>query len=129
MPATTLRFWDAHGLLTPDRLDNGHRRYRPAHLARVEMIRMCQTLGCTIEEVKLILDPPEPAARIAYAQRRLPDTMCSTRSTPISGPSTFRNRLSSVSQNPWQAVAAAQIGQWFSMKRKLNSFSRLTSAM
>ncbi len=54
--------------------------------------------------------------------------MCSARSTVTPGPNAERNRSSSVAQNPWHAVAAAQIGQWFSMKRKPLP-SRLTSAI
>jgi hypothetical protein len=39
------------------------------------------------------------------------------RSTAVPGPSTLRNKSSSERQKPWQAVAAAQIGQWFSSSR------------
>jgi hypothetical protein len=42
--------------------------------------------------------------------------MCSERSTAALDPSTARNRSSSVAQKPWQAAAAAQIGQWFSIR-------------
>lgn len=73
VPATTLRFWDGEDLVTPDRLDNGHRRYTPDHIARVEMVRMCQVLGAGTAEIRLILDPPDPAARVQYARERLPD--------------------------------------------------------
>lgn len=72
VPASTLRYWDDIGLLTADRLDNGHRRYSPEHLPRLEMLRMCQALGCTTEEIRLILDAEDPAERAAYAERTLP---------------------------------------------------------
>ncbi|MBK6872264.1 MAG: MerR family transcriptional regulator [Kineosporiaceae bacterium] len=72
VPASTLRYWDDIGLLPAGRLDNGHRRYGPDHQARLEMVRMCQALGCSTEEVQLILDAPNPAVRAAYAERTLP---------------------------------------------------------
>jgi DNA-binding transcriptional MerR regulator len=75
VPATTLRYWDDEGLLTAHRLDNGHRRYGPRHLPRLEMVRMCQALGCTMDEVRLILDAPDPLARADYARRTLPQVL------------------------------------------------------
>jgi MerR family gold-responsive transcriptional activator of gol and ges genes len=72
VPATTLRWWDDDGLLPADRLDNSHRRYTPEHLPRLEMIRMCQALGATTEEVRLVLDASDPEQRSAYALRTLP---------------------------------------------------------
>lgn len=72
VPATTLRYWDDIGLLTATRIDNGHRRYGPAHLPRLEMLRMCQALGCTTEEIRLVLDAEDPAQRAEYARRTLP---------------------------------------------------------
>jgi DNA-binding transcriptional MerR regulator len=72
VPATTLRYWDDIGLLPAGRLDNGHRRYGPDQLPRIDMLRMCQALGCTTEEIRLVLDSPDPKARADYARRTLP---------------------------------------------------------
>lgn len=69
---TTLRYWDDEGLLPAERLDNGHRRYGAAHVPRLDMLRMCQALGCTMQEIRLILDATDPGARVAYAERTLP---------------------------------------------------------
>ncbi|HET9517340.1 MAG TPA: MerR family transcriptional regulator [Actinoplanes sp.] len=75
VPATTLRYWDDEGLLSADRLVNGHRRYTQAHVARVQMIQMCQALGCTADEIRLILDTPDPDARARYAAAKLPEVI------------------------------------------------------
>ncbi|MBV1856498.1 helix-turn-helix domain-containing protein [Catellatospora tritici] len=75
VPATTLRYWDAEGLLVPGRLVNGHRRYQPADLDRAEMIRMCQALGASVEEIMLILDAPDPGQRARYAAGKLPEVI------------------------------------------------------
>ncbi|MBL8931495.1 MAG: MerR family transcriptional regulator [Kineosporiaceae bacterium] len=72
VPATTLRYWDDIGLLPAHRLDNGHRRYGPGDLPRLELLRMCQELGATTEEIRLVLDAQDPAERAAYARRTLP---------------------------------------------------------
>ncbi|BCJ73795.1 Cu(I)-responsive transcriptional regulator [Catellatospora sp. IY07-71] len=75
VPATTLRYWDDEGLLVADRLVNGHRRYTYGHTARLQMIQMCQALGCTADEIRLILDTPDPAARARYAAEKLPEVL------------------------------------------------------
>lgn len=75
VPATTLRYWDDEGLLAAHRLDNGHRRYGPEHLPRLEMLRMCQRLGCTMDEIRLVLDAADPLERAEFARRRLPDVL------------------------------------------------------
>jgi len=75
IPGSTLRYWDDQGLLPADRLANGHRRYGPDHLHRAEMVRMCQTLGCTMDEIRLILDAPDPRRRAEYAERKLPEVL------------------------------------------------------
>src|SRR6202790_792441 len=50
------------------------------------------------------------------------------RSTLTSLPSTARKISSSERQRPWQAAAAAQIGQWFSTNRKLSQPASATLA-
>lgn len=75
VPASTLRFWDDQGLLPADRLDNGHRRYGEEHLHRAEMIQMCQVLGCTIDEMRLILNGGDQRLRAEYAEQKLPEVI------------------------------------------------------
>src|SRR6266568_1563523 len=55
------------------------------------------------------------------AQRRAPAMMCSSCLTVTPGPNTLRKSSSSAAQKPWHSVAAAQIGQWFSMNKRLPS--------
>lgn len=75
VPSSTLRYWDDEGLVPAHRLDNGHRRYGPADLSRLEMVRMCQGLGCTMDEVRLVLDAPDPAGRARFAAGKLPEVL------------------------------------------------------
>lgn len=75
VPSSTLRYWDDEALLPAQRLDNGHRRYGPSDLPRVEMVRMCQALGCTMDEVRLVLDASDPEQRAAFARSKLPEVL------------------------------------------------------
>ncbi len=75
VPASTLRYWDDQGLVRADRMSTGHRRYGPDHRARVEMVKMCQALGATIDDMRLILDASDPNQRAEYATRTLPVVM------------------------------------------------------
>src|SRR5690242_20496458 len=54
--ADTLRHYERMGVLqTPDRLENGYRRYPPESLARVRMVRRALALGFTLEELARIV--------------------------------------------------------------------------
>lgn len=54
--ASTLRFYEANGLLAPvRRAGNGYRDYPSACLERIGMIRMAQGLGFTLEQVGRVL--------------------------------------------------------------------------
>ncbi|MEV4199313.1 MerR family transcriptional regulator [Micromonospora globbae] len=75
VPASTLRYWDDQGLVPADRMSTGHRRYGPDHQARVEVVKMCQALGATIDDIRLILDTSDPNQRAEYARRTLPEVM------------------------------------------------------
>ena len=71
VPATTLRYYDDLGLLVADRLPNGHRRYSVDSLERLRLIRRCQTLGLSLDEVAAVLRPGGGAARRELAGRKL----------------------------------------------------------
>src|SRR5690606_19993831 len=75
VPASTLRYWDDQGLVPADRIGTGHRRYRPEHRTRVELVKMCQALGATIDDIRVILDSSDPNQRAEYARRTLPEVM------------------------------------------------------
>jgi DNA-binding transcriptional MerR regulator len=73
VPATTLRFYDSIGLLVPARLPNGHRRYGPDALEQLHLVRLCQSLGCSLDEVALLLSAGGAARRRGLAARKLVD--------------------------------------------------------
>lgn len=69
--ATTLRYYDNLGLLPAKRLPNNHRRYGPDEIDRLRLIRACQALGCSLDEIRTIVVPGSGAARRASAHRNL----------------------------------------------------------
>lgn len=71
VPATTLRYYDAIGLLVPQRLPNGHRRYPPEALERLRLVRAATALGLSLEEVATVLGPAAGGARREMAARKL----------------------------------------------------------
>ncbi|WP_433304424.1 MerR family transcriptional regulator [Actinoplanes sp. CA-030573] len=71
VPATTLRYYDAIGLLVPQRLANGHRRYPQAAVGRLELVRACRSLGLSLEEVAAVLGPAAGSGRREVAERKL----------------------------------------------------------
>lgn len=58
VPASTLRYYDEEGLVTPAGRVGGHRRYGPAALEQLATIRFCRTLGFTLDEIRSILSAP-----------------------------------------------------------------------
>lgn len=51
-PASTLRFYEQHGLLAPvGRTDAGYRLYDDRSLARLGFIDRAKQLGCSLEEI------------------------------------------------------------------------------
>lgn len=73
VPATTLRYYDALGLLVPHRRANGHRRYPAQALDDLRLIKLCRDLGLTLEEVGAVLGSQGGQARRAIAARKLHD--------------------------------------------------------
>jgi DNA-binding transcriptional MerR regulator len=71
--ATTLRYYEQIGLLTPPARIGGRRCYDHSVLQRLEVIRLCKTAGFTLEDIAgLFADdaPGRPASR-ALAQAKL----------------------------------------------------------
>lgn len=60
----TLRYYESIGLVTPpQRLANGYRSYKPAVLDELRFIKLAQTAGFTLNEIKPAiphLQQPEP---------------------------------------------------------------------
>jgi DNA-binding transcriptional MerR regulator len=73
VPATTLRYYDRMGLVRPGRGPGGRRRYPPEALDQLRFIRMCQALGCSLDEVAVIMGPAGAGGRAAMARRKLAD--------------------------------------------------------
>jgi DNA-binding transcriptional MerR regulator len=71
VPATTLRYYDTLGLLDTVRLANNHRRFPASSLRRLRLIRMCQELGCGLNEIRTLLETDAAEARRSVARREL----------------------------------------------------------
>lgn len=52
---SALRFYEAEGLLHPDRTGGGQRRFHRDELRRVAFIRIAQQLGLTLDEIRAAL--------------------------------------------------------------------------
>lgn len=50
--ASTLRFYEAQGLLRGRRSAGGHRQYRRADLRRVAFVRAAQAVGLTLQQIR-----------------------------------------------------------------------------
>jgi MerR family transcriptional regulator, redox-sensitive transcriptional activator SoxR len=53
---SALRFYEAHGLIRADRETSGHRRYHPDVMRRVSFIRVAQSVGLSLADIKRALD-------------------------------------------------------------------------
>lgn len=67
--AGTIRFYEREGLLRePQRASSGYRNYGEAHLAQLNFVRHCRSLGMTLAEIRLLqgfqADPEAPCAGI-----------------------------------------------------------------
>jgi DNA-binding transcriptional MerR regulator len=71
VPATTLRYYDAIGVLTARRLPNGHRRYDDKHVERLELIKLCRALGLSLDDVGALLTSGDGARRRDIAGRKV----------------------------------------------------------
>lgn len=77
VPASTLRYYEAIGLLGPVERSSGRRVYDPAVLTALGMIRRAQTVGLSLEEIGGLLEASAQARggeRLgAIAARKLPE--------------------------------------------------------
>ncbi|HEX5461779.1 MAG TPA: MerR family transcriptional regulator [Steroidobacteraceae bacterium] len=64
----TIRFYEREGLLAPpSRTLSGYRAYTASDLERVRVIRVCQKVGFTLKDVKVVLEPHEVLASCSGA--------------------------------------------------------------
>lgn len=71
--ATTLRYYEQIGLVSPPARLGGQRRYDDSVLARLEVIRLCKSAGFALDEIQVLFDddaPGRPASR-ALAEAKL----------------------------------------------------------
>ncbi len=56
MAVSAIRFYEEQGLVEAIRAKSGHRRFRRSTIRRLSFIRVCQTLGYTLGEIRDQLD-------------------------------------------------------------------------
>lgn len=64
-----LRHWNDVGVVVPERTASGHRVYTEEHLARLRIVRACQSAGMSLPEVRLILHRDEAGRDAVIASR------------------------------------------------------------
>ena len=67
--AGTIRYYEREGLLRkPYRAESGYRKYTEAHLAQLNFVRHCRSLGMALAEIRVLQEfqnnPDEPCAEI-----------------------------------------------------------------
>jgi DNA-binding transcriptional MerR regulator len=116
---TALRHYHEVGLLRPAEIDpdSGYRFYGPEQVKIAQVIRRFRDLGMPLEEIKAVLEAPDPAARnhvVAAHMRRMESQLAATQSVVTSlrsllerppAPVTISHRLVGVIR------AAAILGQ------------------
>ena len=92
---STLRYYEARGLISSERSGGGQRRYARETLRRVAVIRAAQILGLTLDEIRRALDEL-PAARTPdrHDWERLSQTWRSSLDGRIAELEALRDRLS-----------------------------------
>lgn len=68
--AGTIRYYEREGLLQePHRAASGYRNYGEAHIAQLNFVRHCRSLGMTLAEIKVLqgflANPQAPCAEIS----------------------------------------------------------------
>ncbi|MFE5584438.1 MerR family transcriptional regulator [Kitasatospora sp. NPDC056531] len=78
VPASAIRFWERHGLLTPPERQGGQRRYPPHAAERIVLLRKFQQAGLSLAEVREFQqDQPRRQAmiraKVAEIEQRMVD--------------------------------------------------------
>ena len=55
LPAKTIRYYEDIGLITPQRQDNGYRRFRDTDLHKLKFLNRARALGFPIEDCRTLL--------------------------------------------------------------------------
>lgn len=78
VPASSIRFYEKHGLIPPpERQENGYRDYPDTMVSRLRTIAMSKSLGFSLSEIRRLL-PNDPADQIARSDvvDHLQDKLC-----------------------------------------------------
>lgn len=70
LPPHVLRYWEAVGLLRPDRVEGNRRVYRRDDLYRVAAIVRAKEAGLSLAEIREMLTTTDPAVRRRVLQRQ-----------------------------------------------------------
>ncbi|HME03109.1 MAG TPA: MerR family transcriptional regulator [Solirubrobacteraceae bacterium] len=78
VPASTLRYWEAAGLLAASERVGGKRRYEPQTLRQISLIVLMKRGGFTLAEIGIVLAglsdrTPPPGIWRELAERKLPE--------------------------------------------------------
>ncbi|MDN0193603.1 MerR family transcriptional regulator [Streptomyces sp. S.PNR 29] len=65
-----LRHWDDAGVVVPDRTPSGQRDYSEEHIHRLRVLRACQDVGMSLQEIRQVLHRGEPE-RTGVIERQL----------------------------------------------------------
>jgi len=60
---SALRYYEEEGLIGSVGRESGRRQYEPSVLRRLEVIALCQEVGCTVAEIKGLLNDRAPLRR------------------------------------------------------------------
>lgn len=66
-----IEYYEARGLIKPQRDENEYRRYTDGDVVRLERIALFRRLGLSLEEIEPLLDQPESAIGSLIRQREL----------------------------------------------------------
>lgn len=67
LATSALRYYEAEGLITSERMSSGHRRYHREVLRRIAFIRVAQRVGLSLDEIRAAL-ATLPASRTPTAR-------------------------------------------------------------
>jgi len=56
LATSAIRFYEEQGLVTSERASSGHRRFERSTIRRLSFIRICQSLGYSLDEIRAQLD-------------------------------------------------------------------------
>ena len=72
VPRANIRYYEAQGLLTPQRAKNGYREYSEADLAVLEKIKLLRRLGVSVEELRELRQGTESLSTVLDRRLDIP---------------------------------------------------------